>query len=92
MSEALERLEDFLEELLDEGAERLVVRWVDETRPVPEDESGFTVKRVIRATLTARMGDEVVQRDFDDIAYKELRQTVAMYPFQTLYRSDNLTR
>lgn len=92
MSEALDKLEALLDELDQAGVERLVVRWIDETRPIPEDESGYTVGRVTRATLTARKDDGVVQKTVEGIGYEELRQTVARYPFETLFRSDNLTR
>lgn len=92
MSESLERVRTLLDKLEETGAERLIVRWTDETRAVPEDESGYTVKRVAEATLTAKLGDEVVQETFEDVGYDELRDMVAMYPFQTLYRSDNVTR
>jgi hypothetical protein len=102
MSDDLDQVKTFLDKL-DEahrdqanrdqiGAARLIVRWTDETRAVPEDESGYTVKRVARATLTARLGGEVVQETFQDVGYEELRDVVAMYPFETLYRSDNVTR
>ena len=92
MSDELERLKDFLDELDELGTDRLVVRWTDETRPVAEEDSGYTVGRVARATLTARRGDEVVQESFEEVGYDELRKMVDLYPFQTLYRSDNVTR
>lgn len=90
--ESIERLEAFLEELDEALVDRVVVRWIDETRPVEEGESGYTVRPVSRATLTARVDDEVVRRTFDEIGYDDLRRLVDRYPFETLYRSDNVTR
>jgi hypothetical protein len=92
MTEPLDRVKKLLDQLDDAGAERLIVRWIDETRAVPEHDSGYTVKRVAEVTLTAKLGDEVIQETFEDVGYDELRDVVAMYPFQTLYRSDNVTR
>ncbi len=92
MSEEIDKLESFLDELDAAGVERLVVRWIDETRPVPENESGYTVGRVTRVTFTAQRDGEVVRQTFEGVGYDELRQMVARYPFETLYRSDNVTR
>lgn len=97
-SEQLEKVRAFLDELDAHETEQIVVRWVDETRPfaAPEegrdDQSGYTVGRVARATFTAKRGDELVQQTFEDVGYDELKKLVAQYPFETLYRSDNVTR
>jgi hypothetical protein len=92
MSEPIDDVKELLDRLDAAGAKRLIVRWTDETRAVPEHESGYTVKRVAEATLTAKLGEDVVQETFEDVGYDELRDVVAMYPFETLYRSDNVTR
>lgn len=92
MSTPTEELTDFLDELDAHGVERVIVRWTDETRPVPHEESGFTVRRVTRATLTAVKEGEPVQQSFEGIGHDELRDVVDQYPFETFYRSDNLTR
>lgn len=97
-SEQLEKVRIFLDELDAHETEQLVVRWVDETRPMAasdggrDEQSGYTVGRVARVTFTAKRGDEVVQETFEDVGYDELKKLVAQYPFETLYRSDNVTR
>ncbi|MFW5966829.1 MAG: hypothetical protein ACOCV2_04885 [Persicimonas sp.] len=91
-SDPIARLTDFLDRLDEAGCEKVVVRWVDETRPVEHDESGYTVRRVARATLTAAIDEEVERETFEEIAYEELRELLARYPFETMFRSDNVTR
>lgn len=92
MSEPLEELEVFLDELDAARVERVVVRWVDETRPIAEGDSGVTVGRVTSVTVTAAVDGEVARRSFEGIGHDELRRLVDSYPFEVLYRSDNLTR
>ena len=92
MTDAVDELRDYLDRLREHGVERLVVRWIDETRPVEEGESGYTVRPVRRAVLTAKIDGEAEQRQFEGIEYEELRTTIDPYPFETLYRTDNVTR
>ena len=92
MSDAVDDLRAYLDRLHDHGVERLVVRWIDETRPVEQGESGYTVEPVRRAVLTAQVEGEAEQRTFEGIEYEELRTIVDPYPFETLYRTDNVTR
>lgn len=86
----IQQLEALLDRI-DPTTPRVVVRWVDETRIVPEGESGFTVGPVMYATLTLRIDGEVGQHRIDDISLKEIKKTIGKRPLQVLYRSDNIT-
>lgn len=90
---AREALIDFLERI-DDDSPRLVVRWADETRIMPEEEQerGFTVKPIAYAILTAKIDGEPVQERIEDITLDVIKKLVRDYPVQVLYRSDNLTR
>jgi len=90
MSE-LDELESFCDDLREAGVERVVVRWIDENRPVHEEE-GVTIRSVTEATLKAAVDGEIVSRTFEEIPYQQLRSALTPYEFEVLYRSDNLTR
>ena len=85
-------LKDYLDRLEDAGVDRLVVRWVDESRPVMRGESGVEVTHVKRATFTAKVDGEAEQTAFEGIAFDELKLLVDTYPFEVLYRSDNVAK
>jgi hypothetical protein len=85
-------LKAYLDRLQDEGVDRLVVRWVDESRPIMHGESGVEVAHVQKATFTAKVGGEAEQTEFEGLAYDEMKRIVDTYPFQTLFRSDNVAR
>lgn len=87
----LEDLEAFCADLESKGVERVVVRWIDERRPV-HDEGGVTVEKVTEATLKTAVDGEVVTETFEEIPYEQLRAALAPFEFEVLYRSDNLTR
>lgn len=91
MSSTEQQLETFCKDIERRGAERVVVRWIDETRPVDEDE-GVTVKSVQRATLKTAIDGEMLEETFDGLDYRTLKRIVEGYEFDTLFRSDNLTR
>lgn len=87
-----DELKTYLDRLEDEGVDRLVVRWIDESRPIMKGESGVEVAHVKRAIFTAKVGGEAEQTELEGLAYDELKRIVDTYPFQTLYRSDNVAR
>ena len=66
-TDPIAQLEALLDRI-DPDTPRVVVRWVDETRIVPEGESGFTVGPVMYATFTLRIDGEVGQHRIDDIS------------------------
>jgi hypothetical protein len=85
-----EELEQFCQRLESEGADRVVVRWIDETRPV-EDDDGITVRQVTEATVKSAIDGELVEATFQGIPHRELRRHLEPYDFDVLYRTDNLT-
>ncbi len=86
-----EELESFCDQLEASGAERVVVRWIDEKRPVDDDDEGVTVRQVTEATLRSAIDGELVEATFEDIPHRELRQRLEPYDFDVLYRTDNVT-
>jgi hypothetical protein len=89
-TDPIAQLEALLDRI-DPDTPRVVVRWVDETRIVPEGESGFTVGPVMYATFTLRIDGEVGQHRIDDISLQQIKKTIGKRPLQVLYRSDNIT-
>jgi len=91
MSSTEQQLEAFCKDIERQGAERVVVRWIDETRPVDEDQ-GVTVTSVQRATLKTAIDGEMLEETFEGLDYRSLKQIIEGYDFAALFRSDNLTR
>lgn len=90
MSE-LDALENFCADLESSGVERVVARWIDEKRPVHEEDE-VAIRKVTEVTLKAAVDGEVVARTFEEIPYEKVRSVLAPYEFEVLYRNDNLTR
>jgi len=88
---ALDELQKFCDRLEEACDGRVVVRWIDEQRPVHEDDE-VAIREVTEATLKTAIDGEIVTRTFEHIPYAELKSTLAPYDFEVLYRSDNLTR
>lgn len=87
----LDELESFCDELEDSEADRVVVRWIDEQRPVQE-EGGVTIRSVTEVTIKGAVDGEVVSKTYEEVPYAEIKALLAPYDFEVLYRSDNLTR
>lgn len=87
----LESLREFCRTVEEEGEGRVVVRWIDEKRPV-HDDRGVAVETVTEATVKAALDGEVVSRTFEGISHRRLREEIEQFDFETLFRSDNLTR
>ena len=88
-------MEDELRALLervDPETPRVVVRWADEQRIMPEPESAYTVHRVVYATITARVDGAPVQQTIEGLELDVIKRIVAEYKLAALYRSDNITR
>jgi hypothetical protein len=92
MSDPEEALRTYCEDIEDQGAERVVARWIDETRPVEDDADGVTVAPVQRVTVKTAIDDEMVEETFEDVDYQTMREILESHDFETLFRSDNLTR
>ena len=91
--DALAALEAFLDRVEASGSERMIVRWVDESRPVPAEEgSGFAVRRVTRVTITAKLDGEAVQETFEGVTRPQVAVAVGTRPLDVHYISDNLNR
>lgn len=84
-----------LNELLDQVAKserpRVVVRWVDEQRPIPEQEAGITIKRVTNVTVTTSIDGEAVRREFD-VDRETAAAEIAARGIEVLWRNDNFGR
>lgn len=76
---------------LDPDSQRVVVRWVDETRIRDEGDCGYTVAPTTFATFTLRTHEGVVQQRIDGISLKQIKAVLGMRPIHTLYRCDNIT-
>jgi len=90
MSE-LDALENFCADLEAEGVDRVVARWIDEKRPVDENDE-VAIRKVTEVTLKAAINGAVTTRTFEDIPFEKVRSVLAPYEFEVLYRNDNLTR
>lgn len=88
-------LRDYAAHLESKDVDRVVIRWIDEVRPVEATEEeggeGFTVKEVVRVTLKAGIDGEMVEKTFEGLKYRQARSILAEYDFETLYRTDNVT-
>lgn len=92
MSDSEEALRTYCDDIEEQGAERVVARWIDETRPVEDDADGVTVAPVQRVTVKTAIDGEMVEETFEDVDYKTVREILESHDFETLFRSDNLTR
>ena len=78
-------------EAIDRERPRVVVRFIDETRIVPQGESGYTVGPVTSITLTASHRGEASQTTIQGLSLQRAKRIIAEYPVEALYRSDNIT-
>ncbi len=86
-----EKLRTVCDEIADQGAERVVARWIDETRPVDQEE-GIRVEPVRRVTVKTAVDGEMIEETVEGVDHETMREILDSYDFETLYRSDNLTR
>lgn len=87
----LEEFQAFLE-TVDPADGRLIVRWVDEMRPVPEAAGGFTVKQVVQLTVTARVDGGPAQKTFEGLRKEDISPVLAGQRFKLTLRSGNTNR
>ena len=92
MSELADEFRSFCDQLEQKGAERVVIRWIDEKRPIQQEGEGVTVGQVTRVTLKTAVDGEMVERSFEGLDYHQARGILSDYPFTVLDRNDNLTR
>ena len=89
----IDEVRDFCDELERRGAERVVLRWIDEKRPVHhDDDEGMTIRKVTRTTVKTVIDGAVVEQTFEDLPYNQVRIICAGYDFETIERNKNLTR
>ena len=88
--EPTEQLRDHCADLQQRGAQRVVVRWIDEKRPVHHGD-GMTVRQVTELTVKAVLDDELVEKTFDGISYRQVLPMLKSFDFELIDRSDNLT-
>jgi hypothetical protein len=90
--ESIEDVRAYCDELQQKGVERVVVRWIDEKRPVHHDEDdGMTIEKVTELTLKSAHDGEVVERTFEGVAYQEVKPMLMACDFEVIERTDNLT-
>ena len=88
----IDTIEAFLNEVEKEFGARLVVRWIDEVRPVENSTGGYTVTNVQRLTLTGRINGEVRRQTFEDCGREEFSQLARGRNIELIMRSDNVGR
>lgn len=93
MTSPAELVTDFLDRV-DPDRPRVVVRWVDETRigPTAGEGSGYTIAPTAHVVLTASVDGAPAQKRVEGITLAEVKRLMREYPFEVLYRSDNITR
>jgi len=77
---------------VDPADPRLIIRWVDEMRPIPELPSGYTVKQVVMLTVTARVDGAAVQKTFVGLKRTDVNPVLAGRPFIVTLLSGNKHR
>jgi hypothetical protein len=84
-----------LAELLDRVAEserpRVVVRWVDEQRPLPEDGGGITIRRVTEIIVTTSIDGDAIRESFE-VDRETAAAEIAARGIEVLWRNDNFGR
>lgn len=91
MNDKLNLFQEFLAEI-DANDPRLIVRWVDEMRPVPEAAGGYTVKQVVSLTVTARVEGGHVQREFPDLKKEDIQPLLVGQRYVVTFLSGNKNR
>ncbi len=71
---------------------RLIIRWIDEMSPVVELPSGYTVKRVVSLTVTARVNGGAVQKTFEGLKRTDVNPLLAGRRFRVTFISGNKHR
>lgn len=86
---------DELKQLLDEveasDRPRVVVRWIDEQRPIPEEEGGITIKRITKIIVTTSIAGSAVRREFE-VDRETAAAEIAARGIEVLWRNENFGR
>jgi hypothetical protein len=88
----LQPLRDFLTAVEAQEDPRVLIRWTDESRIQPDAAGGYTVCRVMRATLTAKIDGAAAQHTADGVSLLDLQAIVREHDIDPLYRPDNVSR
>lgn len=91
MNDKLNLFQEFLT-TIDPNDPRLIIRWVDEMRPVPEAAGGYTVKQVVSLTVTARVTGGHVQREFEDLKKEDIQPLFVGQPYVVTFMPGNKNR
>ena len=87
-----EDVRDYCQQLQQKGAERVVVRWIDEKRPIHHDnDGGMTIDQVTELTLKTAIAGEIVERTFEGVPYREAKPILMACDFEVIDRTDNVT-
>ena len=89
MNDAIAKI---LTEFESEPDARVVLRWIDECRPVPNETGGYTVANVKSITLTGMVAGSLRREIFVGLGRAEFRQFAAGRKIQFIERDDNIVR
>ncbi len=89
--EAFKQLRAFCEELDANGADRVVVRWIDEQRPVQTDEGATKIESVQQLTLKGAVDGEVDACTVEHLPVQVAKGLLKSFDFEVIERNDNLT-
>jgi hypothetical protein len=89
--EAFETLRSFCRRLEEAGAERVVLRWIDEKRPVKTEEGGMSIESVQQLTVKGAIGDEVTSCTVEHVPKQVAEGLLRRFDFEIIERNDNLT-
>jgi hypothetical protein len=84
-------LADLLDRVAASDRPRVVVRWIDEQRPLPEEEGGFTITRVTQITVTTSIDGEAIRETFE-VDRETAAAEIAARGIEVLWRNDNFGR
>lgn len=89
--EAFEQLRAFCERLDEDGADRVVVRWIDEQRPVQTDDGATKIESVQQLTLKGAVDGEVDACTVEHLPVRVAKGLLGSFDFEVIERNDNLT-
>ena len=87
-----EDVREYCEKLQQKDVDRVVVRWIDEKRPVHhQNDDGMTIRQVTELTLKTAVDGELVEQTFEGVSYRQAKPFLMACDFEVIDRTDNLT-